>query len=88
MLKPLGKRVLISLKAAEQVSSGGLVLTSASKEAPTQGEVIAVGNLITEDEVIKVGDVVLFNNYSGTKVTHEGTEYLVIDAEEVLAILG
>lgn len=88
MLKPLGKRVLINLKSTEKMSSGGLVLAGAAKESPTQGEVIAVGQLVTDEEIIKVGDTVLFNEYSGTKITHESVEYLIIEVEEVLAILG
>jgi len=88
MLKPLGKRVLIKLESNEKVSTGGLVLASAAKEKPTQGEVIALGQLVTDEDIVKAGDVVLFNEFSGTTITHEGTDYLVIDLEEVLAILG
>lgn len=88
MLKPLGKRVLLQLKSNEKVSTGGLVLASAAKETPTQGEVVAVGHLVTDEDVVKVGDVVVFNEFTGTKVTHDHQDYMVIDVEELLAILG
>lgn len=88
MLKPLGKRVVIRIKQAEQVSSGGLVLASAAKEEPNTGEVVALGNLIEETDVIQVGDYVLFNTYAGTKITQDSEDFIVIDSDEVLAIVG
>lgn len=88
MLKPLGRRVLIQLKEVEQVSTGGLVLASAAKEAPTQGEVVALGQLVTAEDIVKVGDTVIFGDYVGTKVTHEHHDYLVIDLDDVLAVIG
>lgn len=88
MLKPLGKRVVIRIKQTEQVSSGGLVLASAAKEEPNTGEVIAVGNLIEETDAIQVGDYVLFNTYAGTKIAHDGEDFVVIESDEVVAIVG
>ncbi|MBD3950060.1 co-chaperone GroES [Tuanshanicoccus lijuaniae] len=88
MLKPLGKRVLLSLNPVEQVSAGGLVLASAAKEDPSVGTVVAVGHLVTEEDVVKVGDSVVVSNFGGTKVQHEGKDYLVVELDEVLAVIG
>ncbi|MBR7926740.1 co-chaperone GroES [Aerococcaceae bacterium zg-ZUI334] len=87
MLKPLGKRVLLSLKPVEQVSAGGLVLASAAKEDTAVGTVIAVGHTVTDEDVVKVGDSVVVSNFSGTKVQHEGKDYLVVELGEVLAVI-
>ncbi|MES4792300.1 MAG: co-chaperone GroES, partial [Chloroflexota bacterium] len=65
-----------------------------AKEKPTQGEVIAVGPGRVTDKgeripmEIKVGDQVIYGKYSGTTYTHEGDEYVIIKASDVLAKLG
>lgn len=88
MIKPLGKRVLIALDAQEELSTGGLVLTKAAKSAPTQGKVQALGHLVEDTDIVKVGDTIIFGDYAGVKVTHDSKDYLVLELDDVLAVLG
>ncbi len=85
LIRPLGQRVLLKVLEEESVTSSGLVIPDTAKEKPQQGEVVAVGD---DKEMIKVsiGDKVLFPKYSGTEVRLEGTDYLIIDASEILGI--
>jgi chaperonin GroES len=78
---------------AEDVSAGGIILPDTAKEKPQQGTVIAVGpgkisdsgNLIKM--TVKKGDKVLYGKYSGTEVTFDGKEYLIMRESDILAIL-
>ena len=73
---------------------GGLYIPDTAKEKPTQGQVIAVGPGRLSDEGkriptdLKVGEQVIYGKYSGTTYTHEGDEYVIIKASDVLAKLG
>jgi chaperonin GroES len=93
-VKPLADRVVIrALEETEQMR-GGLYIPDTAKEKPQQGEVIAVGpgkfdekgNRIPMD--VKPGDRVLYGKYSGTEVTVEGEQYLILRESDVLAIIG
>lgn len=85
-IQPLGTRVLIKPLAQESKTSSGLYLPETAKEKPQTGEVIAVG----EDEsiVLKPKDKVLFAKYSGTEFKYEGVDYLLLEANDILARLG
>ena len=93
-IKPVGDRVLIKRLEAEAKTSGGIVLPDTAKEKPKEGKVIALGDgkLLDSGErakfQIKVGDRVLFSSYSGTEVTVEGEEYLLMSEEDILAVIG
>ena len=92
-LKPLGDRVILKQDEAETTTASGIVLASSAKEKPQRGTVIAVGegkidnngNLIKP--VVKVGDSVIYSKYGGTEVTVDGTEYLILRADDIYAIL-
>ena len=93
-VKPLADRVVIrALEETEQMR-GGLYIPDTAKEKPQQGEVIAVGpgkfddkgNRVPMD--VKVGDKVLYGKYSGTEVTLENEQYLILREADVLAITG
>ena len=86
MIKPLGDRVLIKMKEAEETTKSGIILTTGSKEKPQIAEVVAVGPG-TEDVkmYIKEGDKVIINKYSGTEVKYEDTEYTIVKQEDILA---
>lgn len=91
-LKPLADRVIVKLVEAEETTKGGIILTGAAKEKPEVAEVIAVGPGGTVDgkEVVmtvKVGDKVITSQYSGTKVTLEDVEYVVVRQNDILAIV-
>lgn len=87
MIKPLGNRILIDLGSQEQMSSGGLVLAKAAQTKPTQGQVLALGSLVEERNAIAVGDTVVFSEHAGINITYENHEYLVIDVEDVFAVV-
>jgi chaperonin GroES len=90
---PLADRVVIKpLEEAEQMR-GGLYIPDSAKEKPQQGEVIAVGPGRFEKDQrvpmdVKVGDKVLYGKYSGTEVTLDGGQYLILRESDVLAVLS
>lgn len=92
MLKPLGDRVLIKPLPAEEVTKSGIVIPDTAKEAPAQGEVIALGNGKLKDGKeyqfsVKIGDKVLYSKYSGDELKIDDAEYKVMKEEEILGIL-
>ena len=85
IIKPLGKRILIKQTEQEEVTKSGIVLPgTASKEKPIIGEILAVGRKIEE---VKVGDKVIFEKYSGTEVKDGEETYLILEKDNVLAIV-
>jgi len=88
MIKPLGARVLIKKKEAEEKTQGGIILTSKSQEQPQFAEVVAVGPG-TKDEPMEVkeGDTVVFAKYAGTDIKYEGEEYTVMRQSDILAVV-
>jgi chaperonin GroES len=93
-VKPLADRVVVKpLEETEQMR-GGLYIPDTAKEKPQQGEVIAVGPGKVSDEgkridpEVKVGDKVLYGKYSGTEVTIDAEQYLILRESDVLAIVG
>ncbi len=85
-IQPLGTRVLIKPLEQETKTSSGLYLPESAKEKPQTGEVVAVGD--DESIKLKVKDKVLFAKYSGTEFKYDGVDYLLMDANDVLAKLG
>ncbi len=84
-IKPLGKRVLIKQVEQEEVTKSGIVLPgTVTKEKPITGEVLAVGRKI---EDIKAGDKIIFEKYSGTEVKDGEETYLILEIDNVLAII-
>jgi len=92
-MKPLADRVVIKPSPAEEKSRGGIILPDTAKEKPVIGEVVAVGpGKVTDDgkkvaPEVKVGDKVLYGKYSGTEVTVEGDEYLIMREADIFAIV-
>ncbi len=85
-IEPLGERVLIKILKQEDRTSAGIYLPETAKEKPQEGEVVALGPDVDEDETpLSVGDVVMFPKYSGTEVKIDGEEHLLIDAGDILA---
>ena len=84
IIKPLGKRVLIQEVKQEEVTKSGIVLPgTASKEKPITGEVLAIGNEVSE---VKVGEKVIYEKYTGTEVKDGDDSFLILDIDNVLAI--
>ena len=92
-IQPLADRVVVkALEEAEQMR-GGLYIPDTAKEKPSQGEVVATGPGKLSDEGaridmdVKVGDRVLYGKYSGTDVTLDGEEYLILRESDILAVI-
>jgi chaperonin GroES len=92
-MKPLGDRVVIKPSPAEEKTKGGIILPDTAKEKPVVGEVVAVGPGKKSDDgktvpmELKVGDKVLYGKYSGTEVTVEGQEYLIMRESDIFAVV-
>jgi chaperonin GroES len=92
-MKPLADRVIIKPAAAEEKTKGGIILPDTAKEKPVIGEVVAVGPGKVSDDgkkipcEVKVGDKVLYGKYSGTEVTVEGEEYLIMREADIFAVV-
>ncbi len=93
-LKPLYDRVVVKPIEADEVTAGGIVIPDNAKEKPTKGEIIAVGegkaldNGSVRAPKVKVGDKVIYGQYSGSAYKHEGTEYKIVKEDDILAVLG
>ncbi len=93
-IKPLADRVVVEALEETEEMRGGLYIPDTAKEKPQQGKVVAVGPGRRSDqgELIEIeiskGDLILYGKYSGTEVTVDGTEYLIIRESDVLAVLG
>ena len=93
-VKPLADRVLVKPSEAEEVKKGGIIIPDTAKEKPQQGEVMEVGpGRVTDDGKkvameVKKGDKVLYGKYSGTEVTIDDVEYLVVRESDILAIVA
>ena len=92
-LKPLADRIVVRPLDAQEKTKSGLVLPDSAKEKPQEGKVIAVGTgrLLDDGTVksleIKNGDRVLYGKYSGTEVSVEGDDYLILKEDDVLAVV-
>jgi len=92
-IQPLEDRVVIMPDDETETMRGGLYIPDTAKEKPTQGEIIAVGPGRFEKGArvpmdVKVGDKVLYGKYSGTNITLEGDEVVILKASDILAKLG
>jgi chaperonin GroES len=92
-IKPLADRVLVKASKAEEKTASGIIIPDTAKEKPMQGEVLAVGKGRVADDgkvsplEVKVGDKVLYGKYSGTEVTFDGEEYLIMRESDIYAII-
>jgi chaperonin GroES len=92
-LSPLADRVIVKPLEAEERTKGGIILPDTAKEKPIEGTIIAVGSgKVTDDGktvpmVVKVGDKVLYGKYSGTEVTVNGEDYLIMRESDIFAIV-
>ena len=91
--RPLHDRIVVKRIAAEEKSKGGIIIPDTAKEKPSQGEVVAVGpggrdeagKLIPID--VKSGDRVLFGKWSGTEVTLDGEELLIMKESDIMGVM-
>jgi chaperonin GroES len=87
-IKPLADRVLVEPAAAEAKTASGIIIPDTAKEKPQKGIVIAVGNGKKDEPMtVKVGDSVLYGKYSGTEISVEGKDYLIMKEADIYAVL-
>jgi chaperonin GroES len=92
-VKPMEDRLLLKPMDAEQKTAGGIIIPDNAKEKPQKAEVIAVGPGKVNDKgarigmTVKKGDKVLYGKYSGTEITVDGVEYLIVRESDVLAVI-
>ena len=91
-LTPLADRVVLKMVEVEETTKGGIILTGAAKEKPSIAEVISVGpgGMVDGNNVtmaVKIGDKVIIDKFSGSKVTLEDVEYIVVRQSDILAIV-
>ena len=92
-IAPLADRVVVKALEESETMRGGLYIPDTAKEKPQQGEIIAVGPGRYEKNVrvpmeLKVGDKVLYGKYSGTEVTIDAEQYLILRESDVLAVVN
>ena len=87
-IKPLADRVLVEPAPAEQKTASGIIIPDTAKEKPQKGSIIAVGTGKKDEPMtVKVGDTVLYGKYSGTEITVEGKEYLIMREADIFAVI-
>jgi len=93
-IRPLHDRVIIRRMEEEKTSPGGIVIPDSATEKPIKGEVVAIGKgkILENGDVrpldVKVGDIILFGKYSGTEVSVDGEELLVMREDDITAIIS
>lgn len=92
-IRPLYDRIVVRRKEEESKSAGGIVLPGSAKEKPNQGEVVAVGQgkLLDNGELrpvsVKVGDQVVFGQYSGNNIKVDGDELIILSETEIFGVI-
>ena len=92
-LRPLRDKVVVKPSEGEEKTAGGIFLPDSAKKKPQEGKIVAVGTgRVLDDGTVKplavsVGDTVLYSKYGGTETTLEGTDYVILDEDQIYAIL-
>lgn len=87
-IKPLGARVLVEIVAAEQKTASGIIIPDSAQEKPQKAVVVAVGNGTESEKMeVKLGDTVIYSKFAGTQITDEGNDFLIINQQDILAIV-
>jgi chaperonin GroES len=87
-IKPLADRVIVEVSPAEEKTASGIIIPDTAKEKPQRGTVVAVGNGKKDEPMtVKVGDTVLYGKYSGTEISIEGREFLIMRESDIFAVI-
>ncbi|HUT75238.1 MAG TPA: co-chaperone GroES [Armatimonadota bacterium] len=92
LIQPLGEKVVVKPGPEEEKTATGIVLPDTAKKKPQEGEVVAVGSgkLLDNGQrapmQVKVGDTVIYSKYGGTEVQVDGTDYMILDEDSILAV--
>jgi chaperonin GroES len=88
LMKPLADRVLIEPTPAEEKTSSGIIIPDTAKEKPLKGTVVAAGPGKTDEPMtVKVGDSVIYGQYSGTEIKLDGKNYLIMRESDIYGIV-
>jgi chaperonin GroES len=88
LLKPLSDRVLVEPAPAEETTASGIIIPDTAKEKPLKGSVVAVGpGKADEPMTVKVGDQIIYGQYSGTEIKLAGKTYLIMRESDIYGIL-
>jgi len=86
---PLADRVLVEAAPAEEKTASGIIIPDTAKEKPQRGTIVAVGNGKKDEPLtVKVGDSVIYGQYSGTEIKIEGNSYLIMRESDIFGIVG
>ena len=92
-LKPLGDKIIVEVLGAKEKSRGGILLPDSAKEKPQEAKVVSTGSgkILPNGKVVppevKTGDTIVFGKYSGSEVKVGGKEYLIINQDDILAVI-
>lgn len=87
-IKPLADRVVVEPKEADEKTASGLFIPNTAKEKPQRGVVVAAGPGKKDEPMeVKTGDEVLYGKYSGTEISVDGKDYLIMRLSDILAIV-
>lgn len=87
-IKPLADRVVVEPAAAEEKTASGIIIPDTAKEKPQKGLIVAIGTGKKDEPLsVKVGDSVLYGKYSGTEITIDGKDYLIMRESDIFAII-
>ena len=87
-IQPLEDRVLVEPASAEEKTSGGIIIPDTAKEKPQKGKVVAVGKGKKDEPMtVKIGDEVLYGKYSGTELTIDGKDYVIMRESDIFAVI-
>ena len=92
-IRPLGDRIVVEQLEAEEKTKGGIILPDSAKEKPQKGRIVAEGKGKVDENgklipmEVKVDDVILYGKYSGTEITIDDKEYVIMKEEDILAIV-
>ena len=84
MIKPLEDRVVVEPTTQSEKTESGIILPDTAQDKPQEGKVLAVGDCVS----VKKDDLVLYPKYTGTEITHEGQDILIMSEKEILAVVG
>ncbi|MEM1131986.1 MAG: co-chaperone GroES [Pseudomonadota bacterium] len=92
--RPLHDRVLVRRIEAEEKTAGGIIIPDSAKEKPSEGEVVAVGEGLKDDDGdrialdVKAGDKILFGKWSGTEIKIDGEDLIIMKESDIMGILA
>ena len=93
-IKPLADRVVVKAIEEQEVSKSGIIIPDTAKEKPMEGEIIEIGSGRLSDDgklvslEVKKGDKVLYGKYSGTEISIDGDEYLIMRESDIFAVIN